>query len=329
MRWLRRRSRWTGTPNVQELPTGTRIVKSSARETGHFPVSDTFLGRFMAQSATPQPSTPPPPSVTNVSNNVVVALKSDAADIRGMMALFQGMIDEQKKMNASESQEVARQTIAVLTGRVKELEGQFSEKTTQLSGYSTSIKPNDPDLQITARRASELFPKIPYYIPGTTDTGEFWLEPTVSDGGELIFNLRFIDVKSMDRTRETVALTSAQLTTTRDALRKIVEWSKTAHENAIRKDFSRRAACFPTDNCPPENGKVKTGASTEIIFRIYEDGSTAGRVQRNKGQFESGYNISVDSSLLLQAYLNHILLEGEKELAAGSRNATQLNDLFK
>lgn len=64
---------------------------------------------------------------------------------------------------------------------MKELEGKFLDETTKLSRYSTSIKPNDPDLQITARKASETDPKVPYYIPGTSETGEFWVEPFVTD----------------------------------------------------------------------------------------------------------------------------------------------------
>jgi len=269
-------------------------------------------------------------NVTNVSTNVVVALKSDAADLRGMISLFKEMIAEQRTLaRLDNSSDVAQQAISVLMQRMTELQVQFRETTTQLSTYITSVKPNDPDLQITARRASELFPKIPYYIPGTSDTGEFWLEPVVSNVGELLFNLKFIDPSSKDRVRESVELSSAQLELVRNSMEKIVGWSKTAHENLIRKDFSRRAVCFPQKGCPEEGGKLDKSASTEIIFRVYEDGSTAGRIQRNKGRFESGYNISIESSLLLQAYLNHILLEGKKEFDAGSRDASQLRELFK
>jgi len=35
---------------------------------------------------------------------------------------------------------------------------------------------------------------VPYYIPGTPETGEFWIEPFVTDTGELAFNLKFIDL---------------------------------------------------------------------------------------------------------------------------------------
>jgi hypothetical protein len=60
---------------------------------------------------------------------------------------------------------------------------------------------------------------------------------------------------------------------------------------------------------------------------IYEDGRTAGRIQLNKGLFEEGYNISVDSASMLQAYFKHVLTEGKEE--AGSRTDDQLKQLFK
>ena len=319
-----------GRPSERPSTAGLSVIPSAS------------TGRERSVTAESQPYPPtdgpsqqaaapaPVQNVTNVSTNVVVALKSDAADLRGMISLFKEMIAEQRTLaRLDNSSDVAQQAISVLMQRMTELQVQFRETTTQLSTYVTSVKPNDPDLQITARRASELFPKIPYYIPGTSDTGEFWLEPVVSNVGELMFNLKFIDPSSKDRVRESVELSSAQLELVRNSMEKIVGWSKTAHENLIRKDFSRRAVCFPQQGCPEEGGKLDKSASTEIIFRVYEDGSTAGRIQRNKGRFESGYNISIESSLLLQAYLNHILLEGKKEFDAGSRDASQLRELFK
>ena len=90
---------------------------------------------------------------------------------------------------------------------MRDLKAQFLDKTTQLSRYRTSIAPNDPDLRISARKASETYPKVPYYIPGTSDTGEFWIEPLVTEVGDLAFNLKFIDPKSEnDKVRASILL---------------------------------------------------------------------------------------------------------------------------
>jgi hypothetical protein len=268
-----------------------------------------------------------------VNNTVINNLFTDAAEARGLIAMFKAIIQEQQKIATGDAEagEVAAQSIGELETQVKEMEARFLDKTTELSRYRTSIKPNDPDLQITARKASEIYLKIPYYIPGTPETGEFWMEPTVTDTGQLIFNLRFIDPKSEnDRTRGSIPLTVSQVEMTQKALVQVVRWAKVAHDNHIRRDFTRRAVCFPADQCPAEGGpKRDATTSTQIDFKVYEDGRTAGRIQRNKGLYEVGYNISIESAGMLQAYLNHVLTEGKADYEAGSRSEEQMKELFK
>lgn len=270
-----------------------------------------------------------PPSVDKLTVNVT--------EIRGLIVLYNTMIDEQKAVaeapptecNGSGNQSVATQAIAAVKAKISFLQADFRDKTTILSRYSTSIKPNDPDQQITARKASELFPKVPYYIPGTPDTGEFWLEPFVNDSGDLVFNLKFVDPRSDDRVRGMIPLSVDEVERTRDALCRVTKWSATAHEHGLRREFTKRAECFPASSCPVENEKRDHATSTEIDFKVYEDGSTAGRIQRNKGLFEEGYNISIDSALLLETYLNHVLVAGKKEYNAGTASQQQINELFK
>jgi hypothetical protein len=280
----------------------------------------------------PQPA-PPTIIQTQVNSTTIVNLTNDAAEARGLIQVFKAIIDEQRKVAEGDKDlsDVAGQSITVLEVRVKELQSKFLDTTTELSRYRTSVKPNDPDLQITARKASELYPKVPFYIPGTPETGEFWIEPLVTDTGELAFNLKFIDPKSEnDKTRASILLTASNVETIQKALVQVVKWAKVAHDKHIRRTYTQRAACFPTDRCPAESGTKREGmASTEIDFKVYEDGSTAGRIQRNKGLFEDGYNISIDSASMLQAYFHHILTEGKTDYEAGSRTDDQMKDLFK
>jgi hypothetical protein len=270
---------------------------------------------------------------TVISATVIATLTNEAAEDGGLIVMFNAIIDEQQKMAADDASlsDVAGQAIEVLQTRVKEIQARFFDKTTELSRYRTSIKPNDPDLQITARKASEIYPKVPYYIPGTPETGEFWMEPVVTDVGDLTFNLRFIDPKAEnDKTRGLIPLTTTEVEVTQRALVQIVKWAKVAHEKHIRRSYTQRAACFPDDRCPAENGPKREGvASTEVSFKVYEDGSTAGRIQRNKGRFEDGYNISIDSASMLQAYFHHVLTEGKTDFEAGSRTNEQMKELFK
>ena len=65
------------------------------------------------------------------------------------------------------------------------------------------------------------------------------------------------------------------------------------------------------------------------MFQIYEDGSTAGRIQRNKGLYVVGYNMSVESSILLEAYLRYMKEIGSKEFNVGVMTNEEILDLFE
>ncbi len=69
--------------------------------------------------------------------------------------------------------------------------------------------------------------------------------------------------------------------------------------------------------------------STEVVFQIYEDGSTAGRIQRNKGKFIIGYNMLVESSILLSAYLIYMLDVGMPEFNIGVMSDDEVKGFFK
>ena len=321
-----------GYHNCQRATNGKPYCQRPTSGETYFPVSEQFFSRYTSarEAAASRPQTV---IQNNTVNNtaIVQRLENEASDLRGMMALYRDIIREQSQQNATVSacHGVAAETRAVLTNRLREVETGFRERTTQLSGYVTSIRPNDPDLKITARRASELFPKIPFYIPATPETGEFWLEPNVTDTGELAFNLKFIDTGAgIDKVRSTIPLNVRELETVRDALCKLTDWATVAHKNRVT-NFSKRASCFPEARCPEEGGKRDGVSSTEIIFAVQEDGRTSGRIQRNRGRFTDGYNMSMESVLLLQAYLNHVLLEGKQEFDAGTRTREEVRDLFK
>jgi hypothetical protein len=318
-----------GYNNCTRATNGRAYCQRPGSET-YNPVNDTFMNRYQAAmtAATTRPQTV---IQNNTINQTVVIqrLETESAELRGMMDLFRVIIAEQRRQTSGSCQVVANQTATVITAQISEMQGRFVERTTELSKYVTSVRPNDPDRRITARRASELFPKIPFVIRGTPEQGEFWLEPSVSDTGVLSFNLKFIDINSgIEKVRGTVPLSSLELATVRDALCKLNAWSETAHKNRVI-DFTKRVVCFPEPNCPEESGKRDGVASVEIIFGVDGDGRTGGRIQRNRGRIAESYDISIESAMLLQAYLNHILVEGTTEFDAGSRTTEQKRELFQ
>lgn len=206
----------------------------------------------------------------------------------------------------------------------------FDKAAESRSLYPTPIRPNDQDLGVTARKASERFPHVPFYIPGTRESGRFWVEPRVSETGTLFYDMTFVDpAASVDKHRAVLDLSGEQLERMRLAVAKLPEWSQIAHKNGVRRAYRKRVDCFPEADCPKEGEKLEGHASTEIIFIVNEDGSTAGRIQRNKGRYEEGYNVSINSAALLRAYLRYVQSRGERDFVAGTRTTEDLNKLFK
>jgi hypothetical protein len=305
----------------------------------YVPVTEEFFTRYetmrtgvapAAPAAAPQPVVVQQQQVNNV-NIVVQTLGREYADLDGQIAILSSLIEEERSLTRSggEPQQTGSETIAAIEARLGELRTAQAGKLREAGRYQTSIRPNDFDQYISARKMSEVFPKIPYYVPGTKEVGEFWLEPQVRDDGALVFRMRFIDPTSKDdRTRSSIEMTPDEVNTTRVGLLKLSTWSFTAHENKIRRSFEKRAACFPVQNCPEEGQKRDGVASTEIVFTVNEDGSTGGRFQRNKGRYEESYGISIESARLLQAYLRRVLREGRREYNAGSQSREELGKLF-
>lgn len=244
-------------------------------------------------------------------------------EIGALRRLIKSQQESQKK-NSESFQEAMLNTLNELMG-AKEVEAQklVDASATQ---YSTPIKPSNPNIGDTVLELSKSFPKVPYYIAGTNQTGEMWLEPRVSKMGELSFNLNFVDPKtSYDKVIDTIELSSADVSVIQTGLEKTYSWSETAQKNNVRKRFQKTAACTNPTHC--EN-KVQNDSSVQLDFLIYEDGATGTKLIQNKGKYSSGFNYSIESTLLLASYFGYVLDEGQKDFEAGSRTDEELNDMF-
>jgi PBP1b-binding outer membrane lipoprotein LpoB len=271
--------------------------------------------------------------INTIDGENAAAINKRIGDLGAQIEILTKVVGEQSELKENASIEVhdsAEQTIAALNARIEKLKKEYTEKDKHFSTYLTSVQPNDRDLYLTARRASEIYAKIPYYIPGTKEIGEFWIEPTVTDKGELLFGFKFVDTEaSVEKVRGKIDMTLAEMEDAQKALLKLHEWSEIAHSQNVRKNYEKRVICFPVKDCPPDGERLDGKSSTEIRFNVYEDGSTAGRIQRNKGLFVEGYNVSIDSALMLQAYLNHVIKAAQLEFHSGMQNKKQLDEIFK
>ena len=192
--------------------------------------------------------------------------------------------------------------------------------------FTTPIKPTNANLQVSAFRASDTFPKVPFYIPGTKEIGEMLVTPRVSDDGYLNYQFDFIDpVATYEKVRDSALIPHANVDELITGMGKIDEWTRVAQENNVNRRLSKTAACIPVGACEVKKEGV---SSAELMFQIYEDGSTAGRLQINKGMFSVGYNMSVETTILLQAYLIYMRDLGSKEFNVGVMSDEEVLDLF-
>jgi hypothetical protein len=153
-----------------------------------------------------------------------------------------------------------------------------------------------------------------------------WIEPVVTDDGFLQFGFNFIDPKAAyDPVRDQIRFAETDLPMLSEALTRVNEWTDVAQNNGVRRNFTRRVVCLPDGLCDQRASGV---SSSEVVFQIYEDGSTAARLQRNRGTFVSGYNMSVESGLLLAAYLDYMHKVGLQEFKTGTMTEDDLNALF-
>ncbi|WP_443628038.1 hypothetical protein [Candidatus Njordibacter sp. Uisw_002] len=193
--------------------------------------------------------------------------------------------------------------------------------------FSTPIRPNNANLKVSAFRAAETFPKIPYYVPGTDEVGEMLVMPQVSDVGALYYSFEFMDPSSSySKVRDTIKVSHESIDFLISGLAKIDSWTDVAQDNNVNRRVEKTASCIPVNACDDKKAGV---SSTEVMFQIYEDGSTAGRIQRNKGLYVVGYNMSVESSILLEAYLRYMKEIGSKEFNVGVMTNEEILDLFE
>ena len=244
-------------------------------------------------------------------------------DIQASVVMYlaiREVIDDQPKTLKDRVLNVIDKEIKALQSQKVLLQNVLSKK------FSTPIKPNNSNLIVSAFRASDTFPKIPYYIPGTNEIGESLVTPKVSDDGYLNYEFDFIDpIATYDKVRDTVIIPHENIDQLISAMGQIYKWTEIAQQNSVNRRVSKTATCIPVRSCEV---KEAGNSSTEVIFQIYEDGSTSGRIQLNKGKFNVGYNMSVESTILLQAYLIYMRDVGSKEFSIGVMSDDDVLKLF-
>lgn len=211
--------------------------------------------------------------------------------------------------------------------RLAQLEARRQDANVLLGRYATPVHPKNGNTKPDARQSSEAFQKVPYFIPGTTTIGEVWVEPLVTDEGELRFAWNFVDPQAeYKKIALTVSMESSELEKASAAFGQIIGWSETARKTGIKKTFEKEAFCFPDAVCSETN---PSRPRTSIVFRIGDDGSTSTVVKRSQGSFDRFYGFSIESTLVMQAYFARVLEQSSQEFRASTATKEELDDLFK
>ncbi len=229
----------------------------------------------------------------------------------------------------SHERSAANEEVEALRARIATLEAQRTEATEELRTYETPVRPENSKLQSDARRSSERYQKVPYFIPGTKTVGEMWVEPKVDDAGQLRFDVNFIDPEAeYQKVAISIPMTPDEIGQFEAALASVEDWSRTATEKKIRKRYEKEALCLPSVRCEGSAAPA-SGLVARVMFQIDDDGSTVALVRTRQGSFERAYAFSMESTAVLREYLHHVRDVGASEFQAGSATKEDLDALFQ
>ncbi len=195
------------------------------------------------------------------------------------------------------------------------------------SASNTGAKSDSTTMPVaqSGQKVAGIYPLIPYSSPGSGQVGELEVAPQATDKG-MVYNFKFVQhIAGSNDSVNTISINSADLAQLNYGLQKSHEWSAEAKKKGLRQLYQKDASCFPEDMCDDDDSDTPT----KVLFMLYEDGSTAAKIQQKSGNNTFGYNLSMDSALLLASYLDYMKAKGETEYGVGTMTNADLNSVFK
>lgn len=178
---------------------------------------------------------------------------------------------------------------------------------------------------LSGKKVAGIYPLIPFYTPGSGQVGELEIAPQATGKG-VVYNFKFVQhLNGSSDASKTMPINSADIEQVNHGINKSHEWSSLAEKKGLRQLHQKVASCFPEDMCDDD----KSDTPTKVLFMLYEDGSTAAKIQQKTSDTLFGYNLSIDSALLLASYLDYMKSKGEAEYSVGTMTDADLNSVFK
>ncbi len=178
---------------------------------------------------------------------------------------------------------------------------------------------------LSAQKVAGIYPLIPFYTPGSGQVGELEVAPRATGKG-VVYDFKFVQhIAGSSDSSNIISINSADIGQINHGIQKSHEWSGVAKKKGLRQLHQKVASCFPEDMCDDDNSDTPT----KVLFMLYEDGSTAAKIQQKTSSNLFGYNLSIDSALLLASYLDYMKAKGEAEYSVGTMTDADLNSVFK
>jgi hypothetical protein len=250
---------------------------------------------------------------------------AELGDIESQLVILRKMKAQQEERRATlkgPERERVEIIIVAISASIAESE--------QARGANTSahlISGGDSRRETKADSAGESLvgKDVPYYLPGTRETGVVRLSAAISSQGASVYALRFYDEGSFAGSpREAVSLSRADIEELREGLEKVGRWSSQAQREGVRKIFSKSAVCVPRSRC-----QEQVGARLALNFVLYEDGATSAQIEVRKGSYQQPYNLSVENAAALRQHLASTLRRSDKHARNAALTTRDLNEKFQ
>ncbi|HIP14994.1 MAG TPA: hypothetical protein EYG74_05855 [Sulfurimonas autotrophica] len=182
--------------------------------------------------------------------------------------------------------------------------------------------------------------KIQYYVPGSEDIGEMWVNWHIDDKEGPMMRLHFMDpTNKYDKEDYAIDVslspieapcdvnlnikptkdTSPACRMVKDLLR-TDKWGKIAEKQGLKRRYAKRASYI--------DGNASSTISTSVRFLVYEDGAMTAQIEQMKFGFPKQFNFTLTNALELAKYIEDTRKIAYTKWMNKTRTSEDLDALF-
>ena len=182
--------------------------------------------------------------------------------------------------------------------------------------------------------------KIQYYVPGSEEIGEMWVNWHINDEKGPMMRLHFMDpthqyeseahkidislqpiesVCNTDINVDSDKNTSPSCKIVKDLLR-ADKWGKIAKAKDLKRRYSKRVSFI--------QGEEQSKKSLAINFQVYENGAMTAQVEEMNHGFPKQFNFTLANALELSRYVENTREKAHKKWMNKTRSKEDLDALF-